>query len=777
MLDIKSKSSKKTKITSVILIGLAAALFVALFPQFEKRAEEYCKSFQMSDFEDENFVKMFLRSNYVLYKDVMDKSGEKNYTYQELYMEKQETAITEAEQGLAAGIENVAKEQKESIVEFYTEQIQAEAANIRNGYANSLGKRMDYCVREKSTGTILKNTSRQIENMTEGGTEWENPYVYYVVLDYDKAGNLENVSVKSKNADQLLKVVQVAAKDGDSRMLNGREETEQYALYDEGTELVESLFSITQKKPSDVTFVYAMTQEQMTAFSDMAVYGEDFITTYAAGPDKTYAYYVVGVANVYWLLLGVLFAAALLLAKYKPERAADTEGQKLPAEFIFFIGMILFGVFSEGAMALVNSAGQDGFANWMNRNLPVSVKADTLEYILLENGISFVCMAALFGIWYWCALSIKDIVNGPFTFVKNRSLIYKYWNQIVGFFKKTYENFKTEILSVDLGKDTGRTLRKLVFLNFFILAVISCFWTVGIIFLVGYSFAVYVLFKKYIHKIQEQYGKLLGATNAIATGNLNNAFTEDFGIFESYKEELYKIQDGFKMAVDEEVKSQKMKTELITNVSHDLKTPLTAIITYIDLLKEENITEEQRREYLDTLERKSLRLKVLIEDLFEVSKANSKSVKLEPVSVDICNLLRQVYLEHEDKMKAQNLEVRFDIPEEKIILWLDSQKTYRVFENLYVNASKYALPGTRVFITVKKKEPDGRIWIEIKNISAKEITVNADDLTERFVRGDAARNTEGSGLGLAIAKSFVELQNGKLKIETDGDLFKVIIEW
>ena len=131
--------------------------------------------------------------------------------------------------------------------------------------------------------------------------------------------------------------------------------------------------------------------------------------------------------------------------------------------------------------------------------------------------------------------------------------------------------------------------------------------------------------------MQEQYANLLEATNSIAEGNLNHTFEEDFGVFESYKEELYKVQGGFRKAVDEEVKSQKMRTELITNVSHDLKTPLTAIITYIELLKEENVTEEQRKEYLATLERKSLRLKVLIEDLFEVSKANSGNVQLNLV--------------------------------------------------------------------------------------------------------------------------------------------------
>ena len=290
-----------------------------------------------------------------------------------------------------------------------------------------------------------------------------------------------------------------------------------------------------------------------------------------------------------------------------------------------------------------------------------------------------------------------------------------------------------------------------------------------------YSVVVYFLMKKYIKRIQEQYKKLLQATGSIAKGNLDTALNDDWGVFESYKAELAKIQDGFKNAVDEEVKSQRMRTELITNVSHDLKTPLTAIITYVDLLKNPEITEEERREYIEILDRKSLRLKVLIEDLFEVSKANSRNVTLDIVDVDIVGLMKQVSLELEDKIKNAELDVRWDIPEERIVLPLDSQKTYRIFENLYMNIIKYAMPSTRVYIKAEKQEDEVRI--ELKNISSAELPENPMELTERFVRGDVSRNTEGAGLGLAIAKSFVELQNGKMFIETDGDLFKVIIVW
>ncbi len=305
--------------------------------------------------------------------------------------------------------------------------------------------------------------------------------------------------------------------------------------------------------------------------------------------------------------------------------------------------------------------------------------------------------------------------------------------------------------------------------------IASFAWIAGYILVVLYSLVLYYFLHKTISKLERNYEQLLSVTNEIGKGNLNVPIPEDLGVFEPFRQEILQIQKGFKSAVEEEVRSQRMKGELITNVSHDLKTPLTAIITYVNLLKEEKITEKQRKDYLDTLERKSMRLKLLIEDLFEISKAASKNVNLNIMDVDILNLLKQAQLEMSDKLEEAGLEVRMTLPEEKIILPLDSQKTFRIYENLFGNIAKYALSGTRVYVKAQK-DPNNLI-VTLKNISAQEILVDPRELTDRFVRGDSSRNTEGSGLGLAIAKSFTELQNGRLILEADGDLFKVTTIW
>ena len=266
----------------------------------------------------------------------------------------------------------------------------------------------------------------------------------------------------------------------------------------------------------------------------------------------------------------------------------------------------------------------------------------------------------------------------------------------------------------------------------------------------------------------------MNAAEAIADGNLDAEIGTDLRMFQPIGDALGTIQSGFKKAVDEEVKSQRMKTELITNVSHDLKTPLTAIITYVDLLKNEK-DEEKQKEYIEILERKSLRLKVLIEDLFEVSKANSQAVKLNLLDLDMVNLFKQVKLELDEQIWKSGVEFRCDFPKERLIVHLDSQKTYRIFENLLVNITKYAMPHTRAYISIR--EEDGEAVVHMKNVSREELHVKPEELTERFVRGDESRKTEGSGLGLAIVSSFTELQKGHLNIETEADLFKITLRF
>ena len=266
---------------------------------------------------------------------------------------------------------------------------------------------------------------------------------------------------------------------------------------------------------------------------------------------------------------------------------------------------------------------------------------------------------------------------------------------------------------------------------------------------------------------------MLDAMQTIAEGNLDQEIQGDFGIFNPFRDELAQIQTGMKKAVEEEVKSQRMKTELITNVSHDLKTPLTSIINYVDLMKRENPTDPKIQEYLRILDEKSQRLKVLTEDVVEASKASTGNIKLEMNDIDFVEMVQQVIGEFEEKFQEKNLTMMVHFTDEPSIIYADGQRMWRVLENVFGNVVKYAMEGTRVYAEISNRNK--KVTFSLKNISAQPLNISADELTERFIRGDVARNTEGSGLGLSIAKSLTELQGGEFKLYLDGDLFKVMI--
>jgi signal transduction histidine kinase len=270
--------------------------------------------------------------------------------------------------------------------------------------------------------------------------------------------------------------------------------------------------------------------------------------------------------------------------------------------------------------------------------------------------------------------------------------------------------------------------------------------------------------------------KIIQGTDEIVKGNLNYTIKESGkGNFSKLSHNINNMKSGISKAVENQMKSDRLKSELITNVSHDLKTPLTSIITYVDLLKREELTKEEMQDYISVLDRKTQRLKVLIEDLFEASKMASGAVELNIERIDIAQLLNQALAEFDEKIKASSLTFRVNIPHHKIFANLDGKKTWRVFENLIVNILKYSQPNTRVYIELI--EDENNIIITMKNISAYEMDFQVEELFERFKRGDASRATEGSGLGLAISKSIVDLEGGKLDLEIDGDLFKVIVQF
>lgn len=584
---------------------------------------------------------------------------------------------------------------------------------------------LEYVMADGDGDVISQSMAPTGEDLTEG--DFSN-YTIALNLSYDGNGEADIRVRKGPDRAEIAREFR--------RVLNGLEAGDYWGE-------MPSEYDIPM--PANREFTFAMTEGNLWTYLEEHFYYEDGLLP---GDGQT---------HIFGLSL-LVAAAALLYPLVKSFNTGDEKVFRAPLEVVCIAAVLVI------TAVCVN-------AGWMiRRSDGVAGPLDLAVWFLY------------FAVVYWTAGNLRRIfVLGPIPYFKEYSLLV---SQKCGIRKGVKEAWETmgrwrkramdTLLDLKLSDVNNRMILKVVGLNFVILAVITCFWYYGLILLVIYSAVLFYFLRGYFRDIREKYDRLNIAAAAIANGDLKTEIPADTGLFEPVAESLQKIQEGFGKAVEEEVKSQRMKTELITNVSHDLKTPLTAIITYVDLLKKEEDPGKQK-EYVEVLEKKSQRLKVLIEDLFEISKAGSGNVKLELMDVDVVNLFKQVKLELEDKIKKADLDFRCSYPEEKLTVRLDSQKTYRIFENLLVNIVKYAMPHTRVFIEILRE--DDQAVIRMKNISEQELNIQGQELTERFVRGDASRNTEGAGLGLAIVKSFVELQGGEFGIEIDGDLFKTQVRF
>ena len=355
------------------------------------------------------------------------------------------------------------------------------------------------------------------------------------------------------------------------------------------------------------------------------------------------------------------------------------------------------------------------------------------------------------------------IVSGPIHYIKEHTafvcLLRWIRNKLISF------------TTVDIDKTIAKKLLTIAFINSGI--IIFCAFinpSVGLLVAIIYSLISLVFVYKKGIEVQDNYHQLMNAIECIITQDFDSIDEKELGIFASSKLQLMELSDNVQNAISEQVKSQKLKTELISNVSHDLKTPLTCIKNYIALLDDDKLNDEDRKHYVEQLKLYANRLKRLIEDLFEISKVDSGNIQLNYQALDIVSLLEQVMVENEDLLETKHIEIVKKLPADKIILNLDSDKTYRIFENLFTNISKYALSNSRAYISITSTNDE--VLIEFSNISEQPMDFTAQEITERFVRGDKSRSQQGSGLGLAIARSFTEVQGGTFNLSIDCDLFK-----
>ena len=627
-----------------------------------------------------------------------------------------------------------------------------------------LRKYMDYEIFDFDGNALLdKEDSVKVKKLVRSDTK----YAFHVSIIFNEDGNLQDVQVDGSALDE-------------QNAYYLEESIYRMQSADEGDSSYESLEYSYELFPKNVKVIYGMSEEQLKEYMETSS-GSGWEYAINLSNDRLYL-------NYEWVLALVAVIFGVLIAANKGWRLHEWKLFRAPLEVVLLVWFIAIGNERSYAWQVWSTINNEpGYIISSNERF-VSTLSYTMQMVL-NAGMWMI----LFGIALWGGACLQEMFVLKKSYWRERTVCAKIYqwsksgneqygdkvkqgaSEAVGFFQRVWKKIKghfhkvyDEFLHMDLQENVNKMIIKALVINFFLLLLITCLWFYGIFALILYSIVLFLILRKYSQDVKKKYALLLEATNLLADGNLDAPIEGDLGIFNPMKVEIQKIQKGFQKAVQEEVKSERMKTELITNVSHDLKTPLTAIITYVDLLKSEE-DPEKRKEYLEVLEKKSLRLKVLIEDLFEISKATSKSVTMNFMKVDIVGLLKQVGLECDEKIKAANLDFRWNLPAGKVVMLLDSQKTYRIFENLIVNITKYAMPHTRVYIELI--DEGSHVSVSMKNVSASELNFNTDEITDRFVRGDVSRNTEGSGLGLAIAKSFTELQGGRLEISTDADLF------
>lgn len=493
--------------------------------------------------------------------------------------------------------------------------------------------------------------------------------------------------------------------------------------------------------------------------------------------DSTYGIrYTVFPVGAISLFVMVICSIALMYSSGRrndKEEIATTVFHRIPWDLLLvFVAIICSSIILVGELTIfVLLGGGNGtreFEIWKHLASVQTAVAWILVYTVL---IEAICLA-------FCMSTATRIKKK--NLLKN-TVIYRIWNWVRGWkiWKKLSHLGKRgaylAVHSVEYIPLMGKTILLLIVISFIELFALSAandiggylgFWILEKMILIPA-----ILYIVWILKKLQRAGEKLAAGDMDYQVDTEKLFWE----FKQHGENLNHIAEGMNLAVSEKMKSERLKTELITNVSHDIKTPLTSIINYADLIGKEKCENPTITEYSAVLLRQSERLKRLIEDLVEASKASTGNLDVELVPCEAQIFLAQVFGEYEEKLKEKHLEIVTSQPEKPLFVMADGRRMFRIFDNLMTNICKYAQPGTRVYISLEEK--GGNAVITLKNISHAPLNLSVDELMERFTRGDSSRNTEGNGLGLSIARSLAELQNGSLDLEIDGDLFKAILQF
>lgn len=468
--------------------------------------------------------------------------------------------------------------------------------------------------------------------------------------------------------------------------------------------------------------------------------------------------YDVAVLSGVALILGLVIFIYILMNSLEVEETINP--YRTIKQWKLLTVIIIIGLTSS---IFIGASGMTGYFVMMGELQSVLARCGVTYATPISYGLYFFCMLIFYFLFSMLCFTVKYMFMNGMDYFRNNTCIYALYAKLKGLGNK--------ITEFDLRDNVNQDILKFTICNALLVIILYVISPSKTIFAILYVIISFLYIRKQSMKVRNDYKNMLDFTEQLSHGHFDTEIEDDLGIFNSMRDRLNNLKIGFEAAVKEETKSQNMKTELITNVSHDLKTPLTCIKNYVILLKNTQADETTRTEYLNQLERYTNRLSNLIQDLFDVSKASSGNIDLHPIDLRLQALVDQSLAECIEVLESKDIQVVKNV--EDVVVHLDCDKTYRVFENLLTNIGKYAMPHSRAYIDIHEEED--YVSVIFKNMSEVEMNFSSEEIQERFVRGDKSRHETGSGLGLAIAKSFVVAQGGTFDIEIDGDLFKVIM--
>ena len=661
---------------------------------------------------------------------------------------------------------------------YYDEEKYFESESFMSSYMSRLSDIARKLIYKNPEYNNIEDGDSYIFYSANGEFNYDAPKMYFLVMYNNKA--LTNVELTSEVSTIESIKDYIANVDGNKtfNIVNGKVETDSAILRKRAKQYQESF---TYKYFTRNNIEVGATEELQIETEDGVIVGksatndieyvtahiEDFqiYTSYTPKftensnqalsnefieilkPYQTVIYVLVPISTMMTILI-LLYLSISIGHKNGVEGISTTDFDKIPLEIILGISVAIFTI-----IMLMT------FGGITPSDISLEVSLVVTEYFSIYIVIAIIfdtTVRRLKAKMFW-----KTTIIGKFF-----KIFEKMFTKLENFFKELRGTSKF------FDKTTKKFILDCIIAIVFAIIVLLIFHQ-NFIFTTLLETGIVIIFVFRILKAIADYDKIEEKLKEMYDGNNNETLDRNEFLPEFYQSVDYinDISNGFERAIQDRIKSERLKTELITNVSHDIKTPLTSIINYVDLLKKEDIKNEKANEYIEILDSKSQRLKKLIEDLVEASKVSTGNVKLKLEKINIIELLNQAIGEFEDKFEAKKLEIILDSKESEIYILADSRYMYRIIENLFSNISKYALENSRVYIDIIKKS--NQVYIEMKNISKEKLNISAEELMQRFVRGDKSRTTEGSGLGISIAQNLTEIQKGVFNLKLDGDLFRV----